>query len=107
MTFISRSLPQRLNLLRGFGVAPCYQSDPAFENYIMVEKITPKKFALIVDELVRTKHLTHMEAIIYYCEQNVIEPDTITKWIDRSLKEKLQADAEALNYLPKTASLPL
>jgi len=77
------------------------------EDYIMVEKITPKKFALIVDELVRTKRLTHMEAILYYCEQNVIEPDSINKWIDRSLKEKLQADAEALNYLPKTSCLPL
>ena len=62
-----------------------------------MEKITPKRFALIIDELVRTKRLTHMEAIIYYCEQNLIEPDQVTKWIDRSLKEKLQADAEALN----------
>ena len=73
----------------------------------MTEKITPKKFAIIVDELVRTKRLTHMEAILYYCEQNLIEPDTISKWIDRSLKEKLQADAEALHYLPKTSSLPV
>ena len=72
-----------------------------------MEKITPKKFAIIVDELVRTKRLTHMEAILYYCEQNLIEPDTINKWIDRSLKEKLQADAEALHYLPKTSSLPV
>ena len=73
----------------------------------MTEKITPKKFAIIVDELVRTKRLTHMEAILYYCEQNLIEPDTINKWIDRSLKEKLQADAEALNYLQKTSCLPV
>ena len=72
-----------------------------------MEKITPKKFAIIVDELVRTKHHTHMEAILYYCEQNLIEPDTITRWIDRSLKEKLQADAEALHYLPKTSQLPV
>ena len=72
-----------------------------------MEKITPKKFAIIVDELVRTKHLTHMEAILYYCEQNLIEPDTITRWIDRSLKEHLQADAEALHYLPKTSQLPV
>ena len=77
------------------------------ENYIMIENITPINFAIIVDDLVRTKGLTHMEAILYYCEQNLIEPDTITKWIDRSLKEKLQADAEALNYLPKTSSLPV
>ena len=72
-----------------------------------MEKITPKRFAIIVDDLVRTKHLTHMEAIIYYCEQNLMEPEQVTKWIDRSLKEKLQADAEALNYLPKTSSLPI
>jgi len=72
-----------------------------------MEKITPKRFALIIDELVRTKHLTHMEAIIYYCEQNIMEPEQVTKWIDRSLKEKLQADAEALNYLPKTSRLPV
>ena len=72
-----------------------------------MEKITPKRFALIIDELVRTKHLTHMEAIIYYCEQNIMEPEQVTKWIDRSLKEKLQADAEALNYLPMTSRLPV
>jgi len=72
-----------------------------------MEKITPKRFALIIDELVRTKHLTHMEAIIYYCEQNLMEPEQVTKWIDRSLKEKLQSDAEALNYLPKTSRLPV
>ena len=72
-----------------------------------MEKITPKRFALIIDELVRTKHLTHMEAIIYYCEQNIMEPEQVTKWIDRSLKEKLQADAESLNYLPKTSRLPV
>ena len=72
-----------------------------------MEKITSKRFALIVDELVRTKRLTHMEAIIYYCEQNLMEPEQVTKWIDRSLKEKLQADAEALNYLPKTSRLPV
>ena len=57
-----------------------------------MEKITPKRFALIIDELVRTKHFTHMEAIIYYCEQNLMEPEYVTKWIDRSLKEKLQSD---------------
>jgi len=58
-----------------------------------MEKITTKRFAVIVDELVRTKRLTHMEAIIYYCEQNLIEPEHVTKWIDRSLKEKLQMES--------------
>ena len=71
------------------------------------QKVTTKRFALIVDELVRTKNLTHMEAIIYYCEQNMLEPESVTKWIDKCLKEKIQVEAEALNYLPKTSQLPL
>ena len=78
------------------------------EDYIMVEqKVTTKRFALIVDELVRTKRLTHMEAIIYYCEQNMLEPASVTKWIDQCLKDKIQLDAEKLNYLPKTSQLPV
>jgi len=78
------------------------------EDYIMVEqKVTTKRFALIVDELVRTKNLTHMEAIIYYCEQNMLEPASVAKWIDQCLKDKIQLDAEKLNYLPKTSQLPL
>ena len=74
----------------------------------MVEqKVTTKRFALLIDELVKTKNLTHMEAIIYYCEQNMLEPASVTKWIDQCLKDKIQLDAEKLNYLPKTAQLPL
>ena len=81
---------------------------PLFEDYIMAEqKVTTKRFALIIDELVRTLHLTHMEAIIHYCKQNMVEPESVTKWIDKCLKEKIQVEAEALNYLPKTSQLPL
>ena len=78
------------------------------EDYIMVEqKVTTKRFAILIDELVRTKNLTHMEAIIYYCEKNMLEPASVTIWIDKCLKEKIQMDAEKLNYLPKTSQLPL
>ena len=68
-------------------------------------KITPKRFSIIIEELVRTKRLTHFEAVMYYCEQNGLEAHTITRWIDKSMREKIQYDAEALNYLPKTSSL--
>ena len=71
----------------------------------MATKITPKKFTDIIEDLVREKRLTHLEAIIYYCEQNQLEAHTITRWIDKTMREKIQYDAEALNYLPKTSSL--
>mgnify|MGYP001294148844 FL=1 len=68
-------------------------------------KITPKRFSIIIEELVRTKRLTHFEAVMYYCEQNDLEAHTIIKWIDKSMREKIQYNAEELNYLPKTSSL--
>jgi hypothetical protein len=71
----------------------------------MATKITPKKFSIIIEDLVREKRLTYLEAIIYYCEQNQLEADKITRWIDKAMREKIQYDAEELNYLPKTSSL--
>jgi hypothetical protein len=36
-----------------------------------------------------------------------LEAHTCTRWMDKAMKEKIQYDAEELNYLPKTSSLPL
>ena len=71
----------------------------------MTTKITSKKFAVIIEDLVREKRLTHLEAVMYYCDQNQLEARTITRWTDKTLRDKIQYDAEALNYLPKTSSL--
>ena len=75
-------------------------------KYIM-KKITSKRFTLLIEELVHTKHLTYLEAVCYYCEQKGLETNTVTKWISPAMKEKIQYDAEQLNYLPKTTALPL
>jgi hypothetical protein len=71
----------------------------------MTQKITPKRFTTIIEDLVREKRLTHLEAIIFYCEQNQLEAHACTRWMDKTMREKIQFDAEALNYLPKTSSL--
>jgi hypothetical protein len=71
----------------------------------MATKITPKRFTTIIEDLVKEKRLTHLEAIIYYCEENNLEAHTCTRWMDKTMREKIQFDAEALNYLPKTSSL--
>lgn len=71
----------------------------------MTQKITPKKFSIIIEDLVREKRLTHLEAVMHYCEKNNLEAHTITRWIDKGMREKIQFNAESLNYLPKTSSL--
>ena len=45
--------------------------------------------------------------ISIYCDKVGIEPVTTAKLLTKSLKEKIEANARELNYLPKTAKLPL
>ncbi len=68
---------------------------------------TPKTFALEVETIVKEKQLSHMDAVLWYCQQEGIEPDSINSMISKSLKEKIEANARELNFLPKHAQLPV
>lgn len=62
-------------------------------------------FSLHIEELVQEKKLTYMDAVLYYCEENLLEPEDVSKLINRSLKDKIENDFRDLNYLPKQAQL--
>ena len=68
---------------------------------------TPKTFSLEIEKIAFKKRCTHLEAISIYCEQMGIEPVTTAKLLTKSLKEKIEANAIELNYLPKVAKLPM
>jgi len=69
--------------------------------------MTPKKFAMKIEEMVSKGNITYMDAILEYCEQNEMEPDSIAPLVSKPLKEKLEADARQLNFLPRVATLPI
>lgn len=69
--------------------------------------MTPKKFAVVIEGMVSKGGISYMDAILDYCEKNQMEPDTIAPLISKPLKEKLEADARELNFLPKVATLPI
>tara|TARA_R100000008_G_scaffold22507_1_gene11956 strand:- start:1758 stop:2030 length:273 start_codon:yes stop_codon:yes gene_type:complete len=71
------------------------------------ERMTPKQFALTIEKRASKKRLTHMEAVLDYCTEKEIEPDQITHLINRALKDKIKMNAQDLNFLPKTATLPV
>tara|TARA_Y100000992_G_C20870482_1_gene307039 strand:- start:151 stop:396 length:246 start_codon:yes stop_codon:yes gene_type:complete len=68
---------------------------------------TPKKFSLEIENIAKEKRISHMDAVIDYCQKNNIEPDTIGRLITKGLKEKIEANARDLNYLEKQAQLPI
>lgn len=46
-----------------------------------------------------------MDAVLFYCEQNFVEPQDIAHLINKSLKDKIEINARELNYFPKQATL--
>ena len=68
---------------------------------------TPKTFSLEIEKIAFDKRCTHLEAISIYCEKIGIEPVSVSKLLTKSLKEKIEANARDLNYLPKSAKLPM
>lgn len=66
---------------------------------------TANEFSLYIEQLVKDKRITHMDAVLEYCKENFLEPADVSKLINKSLKEKIAVNMQELNYLPKTAKL--
>ena len=69
-----------------------------------------KEFTQKILDIVKDKKpITHIEAIIHYCESNNIEVETTTRLISKSLKEKIKLEATNLKMLkfPKCGQLPV
>ena len=79
------------------------------EPTVVVEALvqTPKKFSLEIENIAKEKRISHMDAVLDYCQKNEIEPDTVGWLITKGLKEEIEANARELNYLEKQAQLPI
>jgi hypothetical protein len=68
---------------------------------------TSKTFSLEIENIAKEKRISHIEAVLWYCTKQGIEPDTVGTLISKSLKEKIEANARELNFLPRQAQLPI
>ena len=70
--------------------------------------VTPNKFALLIEVIVKTKRISYIDAVVLYCEKHNIDPSTTKSMINKNLKEKIAYEAQGLNMLKeKTAKLPI
>ena len=70
----------------------------------------PSKFAQEIESLVqKNPDMNYIDAIIYFCEKNGIDVESVPKLISKPLKEKLKYEAMELNFLKRSsrAKLPL
>ena len=66
-----------------------------------------KEFFLKIEDIVNDTKMSYMDSVLYYCEQNKMEPESAATLITGKLKQKIREEAENLNFLPKTAKLPV
>lgn len=78
----------------------------------MTEQEQPQKlfkssneFSLYIEMMVQEHKITHMEAVLKYCADNMLEPEDVASKINKSLKDKIELNMRDLNYLPKQATL--
>ena len=46
-----------------------------------------------------------MDAVLHLCEENDIEPEDVKKFISPIIRDKIEAEAMNLNFLPKQNSI--
>jgi|TARA_B100000214_G_scaffold240586_1_gene176114 hypothetical protein len=67
--------------------------------------LTKSKFTKLIEKTVADLKIPYMDAIIKVCETNDIELEDIRKFISPVIKDKLEAEAMDLNFLPKKNSI--
>ena len=68
---------------------------------------TSNEFSLFIEKMAVDKKLTHLEAVLLFCSDHLIDPDDIASKVNKSLKSKIEQNFRDLNYLPKQAQLDM
>jgi hypothetical protein len=75
----------------------------------IAKMISTDKFYKDVDTLVKNHKLTYIDAVVHYCTKNDIELEVAASMIKSNyrIKSQVQYEGEELNFLPKSARLPI
>ena len=73
-----------------------------------VEDILSKKqFSELVELVAKEKRMSHMDAVLYVCEQRSIDPIDVGPLISAPLKARIEQEAIAGKLLPGYNTLPI
>jgi hypothetical protein len=51
--------------------------------------------------------MTYLDAVLHYCEENKLEPESASKMINGKLLQNIQEEAESLHLIAPVAKLPI
>ena len=80
------------------------------EKVMEKKLICTAKFAQEIETLVlENKDMNYIDAIVFFCDKNSIDVESVPKLISKPLKDKIKRDAQELNFMKKSsrAKLPI
>jgi hypothetical protein len=63
-----------------------------------------KEFSLKIEEFVKQKKCSYLDAVVLYCDENEIDTATVNPLISKSLKEKIKIEAIEKRLLKESKS---
>lgn len=67
--------------------------------------LTKSKFSVLIENAVIKQKMSYMDAVLDVCDKNNIDPEDVKKFISTPIRDKIEAEAMRLNYLPKGNTL--
>jgi DNA-directed RNA polymerase alpha subunit len=60
-----------------------------------------------IEEIVKNKKITYMDAILEYTNEIDGEIEGVAKMLNKSIKDKVEAEAQSLNMMKQQPKLPI
>ena len=73
----------------------------------MATKDEQRLFSAIIEEIVKTKRIGYMEAVLLHCEETGFEVELAATLLTTPIKSKINDEAQAGNMIKKVNKLPI
>jgi|APGre2960657404_1045060.scaffolds.fasta_scaffold73174_2 hypothetical protein len=73
----------------------------------MATKDEQRLFSAIIEEIVKTKRIGYMEAVLVHCEETGFEVELAATLLTTPIKSKINDEAQAGNMIKKVNKLPI
>ena len=74
---------------------------------MLSKKEMANTFSMEIEDIVHKENLSYMDAIVFAATTKNIEPEAAALLLNDNIKDKLEAEARDLNFLPKVSKLPI
>lgn len=71
------------------------------ENKVILDENQKRTFSTKVENYVKERGGSYIDAVLSLCEEYEIEPPIVAKSLSKPLIEKIQMEGQDLNLLPK------